>query len=81
MIFYAAIVIFGVFFFFYFYRQASITENDFTEVKIIAPKPAAGVGIKIDLKLFDSDKFRDLRSDPVPVQVFQSGKRNPFEPY
>jgi hypothetical protein len=84
IIFYLTLLIFGVFFFFYFYKQASVIEGDFLEVKIGGDQPVAPVGREggnIDFTLFSSDKFRSLQADVAPIQSFQSGKRNPFMPY
>ena len=78
---YAFLVIFGVVFFIYFYRQATITE--FTEAKVKArPKVNKVVGeVKINTDFFETDKFRNLRFDSLPAVSFPVGKRNPFEPY
>jgi hypothetical protein len=78
---YACLTIFGILFFVYFFSQASV-------VKTIEPitGPSAGVrknltDVKIDSKLFESDKFRNLRFDKLPASSFNYGKRNPFESY
>lgn len=83
IIFYLAVLIFGVSFFFYFYKQAAVTEGDFLEVKA-SVRPAQALvnkeNIQIDLTFFNSDKFKNLHSDVVPTQSFKEGKRNPFAP-
>lgn len=78
---YALLVIFGVFFFIYFYRQATVTE--FTESKIRSrPQVNKVVGdVKINTDFFETDKFRNLRFDSLPAVSFPVGKRNPFEAY
>jgi hypothetical protein len=84
IIFYVIILVFVISFFFYFYRQASITEGDFLEVKPNSTNPTAFSNrgsADIDVKLFTSEKFRNLRSEVAPIQSFETGKRNPFEAY
>jgi hypothetical protein len=84
IIFYIIILVFVISFFFYFYRQASVTDSIFSELKPNGAKPAAlssREDANIDIKLFTSEKFRNLRADVVPIQSFETGKRNPFEAY
>lgn len=84
IIFYVIALVFVVSFFFYFYRQASMTESAFLEVKPNNVKPASISGREdsnIDVKLFTSEKFRNLRADVAPIKSFETGKRNPFEAY
>lgn len=84
IIFYIIILVFVISFFFYFYRQASIIEGDFWEVRPNSIQSTASLSREnadIDVELFISEKFRNLRSEVAPVQSFERGKRNPFEAY
>jgi|GEM_PF-2926905 hypothetical protein len=84
IIFYAIVLIFSVLFFFYFYKQASITSvTDVSQVNVTSNQTknsVLGAGVKLNLDFFNSDKFRSLRSNAAPAANFQSGKRNPFQP-
>jgi hypothetical protein len=78
---YALLAVFGVIFFVYFYRQATVA--DFVETKVRssgATKKVVG-DVNISSDFFESDKFRNLRFDSLPAVSFKAGKRNPFEPY
>jgi hypothetical protein len=73
-----------VFFFFYFYRQASVTEGDFLDVKVDneqSTEASSQEDVNIDIKIFTSEKFRNLRSEVAPIKDFKTGKRNPFESF
>jgi hypothetical protein len=81
------ILILGIFLFFYFFRQMSVSGNEFSEIgtnvntSIKKPSHANNENTKINLDLFSSEKFINLRSDVAPVKNFNAGKRNPFEPF
>lgn len=82
IVFYILIIIFGTIFFVYFYQQAIVSDSSGTTVNVgsQAVKRSPNLNIKIDVNLFQSDKFKSLRSDSMPAATFDSGKRNPFEP-
>jgi hypothetical protein len=81
------ILILGIFLFFYFFRQMSVNGNEFDEIgtnintSIKKPIRANNESAKINLDLFSSERFINLRSDVAPVKNFNAGKRNPFEPF
>jgi hypothetical protein len=81
---YAVLSIFSVLFFFYFYRQASITTVNIIDSENIASgqvkKTVFSENTDLNLDFFNSDKFRNLRSNVAPTVNFQSEKRNPFLP-
>ncbi|HTW96871.1 MAG TPA: hypothetical protein VMD74_04420 [Candidatus Methylomirabilis sp.] len=81
--FYFVVMIFGAFLFFYFYRQTSLTDNNFSEIGLSRTQSGTVIpitGVTIDTALFNSDKFKNLRADVAPAQNYQIGKRDPFEP-
>jgi hypothetical protein len=83
IIFYAAILIFSVLFFFYFYRQASVNENGLSSTNVVSGQTKNSFlvdGINLNFNFFSSEKFRNLRSSVAPTVNFKSGKRNPFLP-
>ncbi len=78
---YAFLAIFGVLFFIYFFRQASVAEFVGSDVEVTGQAKKVPLDVKIDAELFESDKFRNLRFDKLPAVNFPVGKRNPFESY
>jgi hypothetical protein len=83
IIIYAVILILAVIFVFYFFRQASINQADSGGVTVVNKQHNTKINnatVKINLDLFSTDKFLNLRSEVSPVQSFSSGKKNPFEP-
>jgi len=84
IIFYIIVLIFVILFFFYFYQQASVVEGNFLEVKVETKQPSVlskQQNINLNIKLFTSEKFRNLKREATTTQSFQTGKRNPFESY
>jgi hypothetical protein len=82
MIIYGVLTIFVIFFSIYFFKQAS--NSDIVEpvnglVESQARSSISG-NLNIDLNFFQSNKFRNLRSDKMPAVVFPVGKRDPFVP-
>jgi hypothetical protein len=83
IIIFSGVIILASIFFFYFYRQASITPISLGEPNLSARQPNKALNkavINMDLDLFSTEKFLNLRSEVAPVQSYQSGKRNPFVP-
>ncbi len=82
LIIYCVLIVFGVAFFIYFFRQASVTEFVEPKVRTTGASTKKTIGdVKIDTDFFNSDKFRNLRFDSLPAVSFPVGKRDPFEPY
>jgi hypothetical protein len=80
---FSAIIILAVVFFYYFFRQASVISFDLGGLNVQAP-PATNIidkaELNMNLNLFGTDKFINLRSEVAPSSSFQSGKRDPFVP-
>jgi len=80
---YLAVLVMVVSFFFYFFRQASVTKTDLSQLNIGVAQPAAIAGnadIKLNLDLLNSQKFLNLKAVTAATPVFAAGKRNPFVP-
>ena len=81
MIVFALLLAFVVLFFIYFYRAALSDEFLGSNAQTSGGGGKKFFGdLKINLDLFSSDKFKNLRFDSLPVVTFPVGKRNPFEP-
>jgi hypothetical protein len=83
IIIFAGIIVLAVIFFFYFYRQASVAPAYVNHLNVPARQPNSAVNsavVNMNLDLFNTEKFLNLRSEVAPAQSYQSGKRNPFEP-
>lgn len=82
IIIYVVILILVVIFLFYLFRQAAIMPSEINQTTL-TPKQINTIdqsGVNINLGLFDSKKFINLRSEVAPITSFQTGKRNPFQP-
>jgi len=80
---YLAILVLVISFFFYFFRQASITQPNLSQLSIGVTQPAAAAGnadIKLNLDLLNSPNFLNLRAVTAATRFSAAGKRNPFVP-
>jgi hypothetical protein len=80
---FTGIIILAVIFFFYFYRQARVVPSYVGQSNTSVRQPNSalnGAIANMNLDLFGTDKFLNLRSEVAPAQNYQTGKRNPFEP-
>lgn len=80
MILYIIILVFGISFFVYFFRQASLNSLTIENIGILETKRKfSNEDLSINLDLFKNEKFKRLREVGVPTSKFDTGKRNPFE--
>ena len=84
IVFYILVIIFGAGFIYYFFSVASTSTEQVIQTPLIAPdKTAVNTSVKnvnLNSDLFNSDKFKNLRSDGLTVTPFPAGKRDPFNP-
>jgi len=80
LILYIIILVFGIAFFIYFFRQASLNGITIEDIGILETKRKfSKEDLNINLDLFKNEKFKRLREVGVPTSKFDTGKRNPFE--
>lgn len=80
LILYIIILVFGIPFFIYFFRQASLSGLTIESMEIFEVKSKfRNEDLNINLDLFKNEKFKRLREVGVPTSKFDTGKRNPFE--
>jgi len=84
IIFYILVILFGAGFIYYFFSVASLSTEQVIQTPLIVPNQITQSvnvsGVKINSDLFNSDKFKNLRSDGLTVTPFPAGKRDPFNP-